>query len=251
MTTRINAIIVDDEISGRNSLRGMLHYFPFVSIVGEAKNCTEAVQLIRDAKPDLVFLDIEMPYGSGFDVIQQFEHINFNVIFVTAYEEYALRALKLAATDYLLKPVDKKELELALKKVIQNRVSPSAQHFHQLRHDLNTGGKPEKIAIPHQGDIEYINIKDIIRCESDKGYTWFYALNQKKYLVTKTLGDFEQLLTDYGFFRVHHSHLVNLNYVEKYNKGRGGSVLMCDQKEIEVSVRRKDDFLQQMNLFQK
>jgi two-component system LytT family response regulator len=251
MTTRIRAIIVDDEISGRNSLRGMLNYFPIVNILGEAKNCTEAVQLIQDVKPELVFLDIEMPYGSGFDVLQQFEQINFNVIFVTAYEEYALRALKLSATDYLLKPVDKKELELALDKVIQKSTAKTAQHFHQLRNDLHSGRKPEKIAIPHQGDIEYIDIKDIIRCESDKGYTWFYLLNQKKYLVTKTLGDFEQLLGEYGFFRVHHSHLVNLNYVEKYNKGRGGSVQMCDQKEIEVSVRRKDDFLHQMNLFQK
>ncbi len=220
-------------------------------MVGEANNITEAYSLINKHKPDLVFLDIEMPYGSGFDLLEKFNPVPFEVIFVTAFEDYALRALKLSATDYLLKPIEEKELNIAIEKAIHHKIKYPANYFKDLGHHYQTPNKLEKIAIPSHEGIVYVPIEDIIRCESEKGYTRFYTKDKKKFLVSRTLGEYEQVLSDFGFFRIHYSHIVNLHFVEKYQKGRGGSVIMQDQKEIEVSVRRKDEFLEQMKSLSK
>ncbi len=242
----LKAIIVDDEVSGRNTLKQLLSKFTSIQLMGEASNITEAYGLINTQHPNLVFLDIEMPYGSGFDLLEKFNPVPFEVIFVTAFEEYALRALKLSATDYLLKPIEENELRLAIDKAIHKNTKYPLNYFKDLGHNYQAPHTLEKIAIPSHEGIIYLPIQDIIRCESEKGYTRFYTKDKKKYLVSRTLGEYEQVLNDFGFFRIHYSHIVNLHFVEKYQKGRGGSVIMNDQKEIEVSVRRKEEFLEQM-----
>jgi len=224
----------------------MLNEFcPQVSLVGEADNAKTGKNLIREKKPQLVFLDIEMPFGNGFDLLNDLMPIDFEVIFVTAFDKYMLQALKYSALDFLLKPVNIDELKMAVKNAevrihknfINQQLTVLLDNFKKQESGL------KKIAIPTANGFDFISISNIVRCEAQGAYTKVHLNNSRKVLVSKSLKDYENLLPDDLFFRIHNSHLINLNYVKKYNRGRGGFIELEDGSIIEVATRRKDEFL--------
>src|SRR5436190_1171499 len=242
----INAVIIDDEPKNVRVLKNMLNEFcPEVSLLGEANDSNEGKELIQRKKPELVFLDIEMPYGNGFDLLNALMPIDFEVIFVTAFDKYMLQALKYSALDYLLKPVNIAELKAAVKHA-ETRIKKNSIN-QQLTVLLENFKKHEpglkKIAIPTADGFDFILIEDIVRCEAQGPYTRIFTKDSKKILVSKPLKEYESLLPDNIFLRIHNSHLVNLNFIKKYNRGRGGYIEMDDGTTLEVATRRKDEFL--------
>jgi two-component system LytT family response regulator len=242
----IRAVIIDDELESRNTVNNILtQYCEYVSIVGQAEGVGTGRELILSKQPELVFLDIQMADGTGFDLLEQIPRVDFRVIFVTAYDQYALKAIKYSALDYILKPIDPQQLIDAV-----NKFKVLESNFHVMAEQIKTlfGFKSgfEKIALPTSDGLRFVKVDNIIRCESDSNYTNFYLKTGEKILVTKTLKEFEEILTDIHFVRIHQSHLINLNFVERYIKGDGGSVIMSDGSEVEVSRRRKDLFLEKM-----
>jgi two-component system LytT family response regulator len=242
----ITSLIVDDDSKNRKVLRSLLQEFcPQVVIVGEASDIQEAIRLVHLYKPQLVFLDIEMPYGNGFDMLDQLMPVDFEVVFTTAYDHYAIKAFKYCALDYLLKPVKIEELQEAVKKVEGNRLSKDTNSklelfLNQLK--LQHAGL-QKVAIASTDGLTFVDVNNIIRCESDGNYTHIHLLQKQKITSSKKIKEFEELLPVTIFCRIHNSHLINLNYIKKYFKGRGGYVLMEDGSHIEVAARRKDEFL--------
>jgi len=242
----IIAVIIDDEQESGNTINNILtHYCDYVSIVGQAEGVSKGKELIMLKQPDLVFLDIQMADGTGFDLLEQLPKVEFRVIFVTAYDQYALKAIKYSALDYILKPIDPQQLIDAV-----NKFRMIESNFHVVAEQIKTlfGYKSgfEKIALPTSEGLRFVKVEDIIRCESDNNYTNFFLKTREKILVTKTLKDYEETLSDSNFIRIHQSHLINLAYVERYIKGEGGSVVMSDGSEVEVSRRRKEIFLDKM-----
>lgn len=244
----IKAIIVDDEKRGRDLLEILLkENCPNVMVIDKAGNADDAFYSINNKQPDLVFLDIEMPGLSGFDLLKKFEKIDFSIIFVTAYDKYAVKAFKFSALDYLLKPIDEEELKEAVQKVNKTSVQTNAE-LEGLTNNLKTLKKESsKIALQSNKGIVLVEIKNIIHCEANGKTTWVYINGQEKILATKNLGEFESFLSDYNFIRVHHSHLVNMSHIKSYIPGRTGTILMTDEAKIDVSQRKKDDFLKKLN----
>ena len=242
----IKAVIIDDEAESRNVVSNILNNFcTGINMLGEADNVASGVKLIRQTNPDLVFLDIQMPDGTGFALLEQISEINFHVVFVTAYEQYAIKAIKFSALDYLLKPIDPGQLIEAVekvKKMLPEKDQSTARIFNLLKNKKDIS----KIALPTLNGFRFVRINDIIRCESDNNYTIIYLHTAEKVVVTHTLKEYESLLKSESFVRVHQSHLINLNYVDQYIKGDGGTVIMSDGSEIEVSRRKKDLFLKSM-----
>lgn len=237
----LRAVIVDDEESGRTTMSELLKRFcPDVEIVGTADNPFNGIDTIKEVKPDVVFLDVEMPGGTGFTVLEAFGTLDFHVIFVTAYQQYAMKAIKFSALDYLLKPVDVQELQKAIQK-IQSQPKPSPQSIIS-----HSASKPhsDSIAVPVEDGLVFLNPVDILRCESDSNYTKCFLANGQKLLVSRTLKEFEELLSTHDFIRVHNSHLINIRFVSKYVRGKGGYAVMKDGSEIEVSPRKKEEFLE-------
>ncbi|HEY2727013.1 MAG TPA: LytTR family DNA-binding domain-containing protein [Parafilimonas sp.] len=245
----IKAIIIDDEMHCIKRLEYMLaDAKEMVELCGSFQSVDDGAAAIKEIKPDLVFLDVEINDETGFDLLKKLPLINFEVIFTTAYDKYAVQAFKFSALDYLLKPVDEYDLMQAINK-LHEKVSAkqTAKKFEALFYNLNTTiNTSKKICVPVVNGIEFISINNILRCESDINYTTIFMLNKQKLTVAKTLKEFEELLSDYNFYRVHNSHLINLDYIKSYNKGKGGSVIMEDGSEVEVSARRKDEFLKKL-----
>lgn len=241
----IKYIIIDDEKGSRDILAGFLHkYCPEIDMAGEAESVDTAYELIRTQAPDLIFLDVSMPDQNGFDLLAKFSHVNFEVIFVTAFEEYALKAIKNNAADYLLKPISIIELKDAVNRAIHRISSKKA-----LSQSIAASAPiPEKMTVPVRDGYIYVNPGDIVRCEAEGGYTWIHFKNKEKVLVTRTLKEFEESLSETQFARVHHHHLINLLHVIKYNHGRSGQVIMTDGATIEVSQRKRSDFLQKISV---
>ncbi|MFH2096247.1 MAG: LytTR family DNA-binding domain-containing protein [Bacteroidota bacterium] len=240
----IKAVIIDDEVSARETLTALLErFFPHVQVVAQADSIEKGVQVIRENEKDLVFLDIEMPFGSSFDILEQLEDIDFEVIFITAHNQYAIEAFRFSAVDYLLKPVKIKDLKQALEKFEKRRtlVRDSNQRVKVLINNINN--QVLKLVLPTIHGFNIVDISTILRCEGERNYTRFIFLNGDKMLVSKTMKEFEDLLSKHGFFRIHQSFLVNLAYVKKYNRGQGGEIVMSDGEIIPVSRSRKDDFL--------
>lgn len=245
----LKAVIVDDESAGRDALKGLLARISVpVEIVTFCESAESAVVAIDSLRPDLVFLDIEMPGGSGFSVLEKVKYTGFDVIFTTAHNQYAIKAFRYSAMDYLLKPIIKEELEQAVAKAAEKRSEKYMQQkidffIDSLRHK----NKPlERIAINTSEGFHILQLADIIRLEADNNYTRFYLAGNEKILVAKTLKDFEEMLSDAGFMRVHQSHLINLSRVKKYIKGEGGFAVMSDGSQVEVSRRNKAQFLASM-----
>ena len=247
----IKAIIVDDELGARESLSKMIEKnCKQIEIVAKVDSLLAAFEAITNKEPDLVFLDIEMPNGNAFDLLEKFKTINFNIIFTTAYDHYAIKAIKFSAVDYLLKPIDPEELIQAVKR-FEERIGKNAsldKQFKTLLSNVRPENKLKKVGIPDGDGLIFINLSDIIRCDSDGNYTFFILTNGKKIIASRTLGEYEQMFAEDNFFRIHRSHLINLEHVKKYIKGEGGYVVMSDNSQVEVSRRNKNDFLEKLSL---
>ncbi len=249
---QLNAVIVDDEQKNREALERMLSEFcPNVAVKGKAESVLAASKVILEQNPDIVFLDIEMPGGDGFQLLEIFSDPSFDVVFTTAHADYALQALKMAAVDYLLKPINLKELIAAIEKSTKKRIkkasngSSNMQQFELLR-DIKSGDGYDfdKIALPTADGIDFYKINDIVRCEADRAYCCFYTVEGKKIIVSKALKEYEDLLLECNFYRIHKSHMVNLKYIDKYVRGKGGYVILADGSEVAVSVRRKEGLME-------
>ncbi|MDP1725840.1 MAG: LytTR family DNA-binding domain-containing protein [Bacteroidota bacterium] len=254
MANELKTIIVEDELRGRNALKALLMANTSVKFIGEASNVDEAKVLIENSEPDLVLLDIEMPYKNGFDLLAELPNRKFDVIFTTAYDTYAIKAIKFSAMDYLLKPIDPEELFVAIEKTIEKRSKndyrPQNQIDNLLENLRTINLQNLKLSLPTSDGSLFFSIDEIIRFESDANYTRFFILNeQKPILVSKNLKDFDDLLQDYGFCRVHHSRVINLRYIKKYIKGDGGIAVMVDGSEVEISRRKKEIFLKMLENF--
>jgi two-component system, LytTR family, response regulator len=242
----IRALLVDDEKKARSTIQNMLQlYCSNVELVGEAATITEAAELIARLKPDLVFLDINLPDGTGFDLLQKFNTIHFKVIFITAYEEYAIKAFKFCALDYIVKPIHPDELIEAVGKAEEvlgkEHVAERLQAF--IVNMESSTREVKKIVLKTSDSIHVVNMLDIIRCEADRNYTVFFLNDSKKILVSNTLKEYDELLSSYRFFRTHQSHLVNTHYIERYEKKDGGYLVMKDKSMVPVSVRKKEILL--------
>lgn len=239
---KLKTIIVEDEQTSREILRNyLIKYCPTVNIEGEASNIDEALILIRNSELDLVFLDVEMPYGSGFDLLEKMGNINFEVVFVTAYNQYAIEALNSHASYYLLKPISIDELIKAVDYVTEIKTRENELQHSVLVPKSNPIG--QKITIPTQNGFEVLPVKNIIYCKADDNYTELYLENNQKKIVSKTLKYFEVILKEKGFSRIHKSYLVNVAYIASYKKGKGGTVFLTNGKELSVSASRKAEFL--------
>ena len=234
---KLRTILVEDESQSREILRNYLQrYCTDVEIVGEAANVSEAVDLIKQSQPDLIFLDVEMPFGNAFDLLDQVPDRNFEIIFVTAYAQYAIDALNNHAAYYLMKPIDIDELIKGVSYV--RDIREKEQRLDELVLKSGIGRAEGKITIPQQDGFQVLSASDIIYCKADDNYTEIY-LENKKILVSKTLKYFEQVLSEFNFARIHKSYLVNVNVISKYRKGKGGSVVLSNGKELMVSAAGK------------
>lgn len=244
----IQAIVVDDVAESRKTLiRDIKDYCPEITILGEADGVVSAARLIRQVKPELIFLDIQMQDGSGFDLLDIIGEENIKVIFTTASDAFALKAFRYAALDYLLKPIDVEELINAVKKVSTQKFSQS-EPVKLLNEQLK---KPDdanfqRLALHTQDKIYIVEIAEILRCESDGNYTRFHLKDKSTLLVTRTLKDFDDLLTPMNFIRVHQSHLVNIVFVREFNKRDGGYLIMRDGSEVLVSTRKRAEVIDRL-----
>jgi two-component system LytT family response regulator len=248
MKNKLAAIIIDDEPDAVAFISSIIReYCPQLEIVGTGQSAIEGEQLIQSLQPDLIFLDVEMPHGTGFDLLAKFPKKLFDVIFITAFNHYAIKAIKFSAVDYILKPINISEFIEAVGKVAEKRhhTLSTDNQYTELLNNLKSS-LPSKLAIPTSEGMEYLNTKEIIRIEADRSYCWFFMLNTKKYLVSKNLKEYHDLLIDRNFFRSHNSHLINLEFVKKYVKHDGGYIEMMDGKQIPISRIKRDLFLKQM-----
>jgi two-component system LytT family response regulator len=239
----LSAIIVDDEASGQEALQILIRkYCP--------DSADEAEKRILELKPDLIFLDIEMPFANGFELLQRFKEITFDVIFTTAYDQYAIKAFKHNAIDYLLKPVDPDELIMAVKKCEEKRASGTLafNRLDALMTTLNHVKAVKKLPVSTLDGIIFVDVDQVVRLAADSNYTNIFLTNAKKIVASKTLKEFEEILLTYSFFRVHNTHLINLAFVEVYTKGEGGFVTMIDGSIVEVSRNKKNELLAALSL---
>jgi len=237
------AIVIDDENRTRELIVKMINSFGFpIEAIQGGNNVESGIKSIEEHSPDIVFLDIQMPDGTGFDVIKSIKNKNFEVIFITAHEEFAIKAIKFSALDYILKPIDVEELKNAVEKAIKTIDEKKEEsQFDALQHNINPNVK-RRLVLKTQESVHVVELDTIIRCEADRNYTSFFLTGNKKILVSKTLKEYEILLTGYNFLRVQQSHLINLDYVDRYDKGNGGSVVMKDGSEVPLSPAKRDVF---------
>ena len=243
----ITAILIDDDANLRSGLKSMLGiYAPEIDIIGEADSVKTGVLILQALQPQVVFMDIQLGDGNGFDILEQLASKNgkstSHIVFVTAYEEYAIKAFRFSALDFLLKPIDPEELEKVIGKIKQ--VVAKKDNYAHIDLLLENIRKKvdhfKRIALSTADGIHLFEISDIIRCESEDNYTKFYLKNNKPVLISKTLKEYEELLTEHGFERIHQSHLINLAYLKSYIKKEGGYVVMSDNSNLPISQRKKD-----------
>lgn len=258
----LQTIIVDDEQGSRETLGLLLReYCPDVQVVAMADSVTSGLAAIRQYQPQLLFLDIRMPFGNGFELLEYLNERQFEVILTTAYDQYAVRAIRSGVLDYLLKPIDADELLQAVQRArekyavfLQQKSQPASGYPYELAREkievllqtLSATSLPEKIALPTASGMEFIRIQTIIRCEAVANYTRFYFLNHEPLLITRTLKEFDRMFTYSNFFRVHNSHLINLDHVVRYLRSDGGQLVMVDGGVVEISRRRRDELLERL-----
>ncbi len=239
----IKALVIDDENRTRELIVKMINSFGFdIEAISGGDNVKSGIESIEREQPDLVFLDIQMPDGTGFDVLKGVAVKNFEVVFITAHEEFAIKAIKFSALDYILKPIDLNELRSAVEKAIKTVDEKREEsQFEALQYNINPNHK-RRLVLKTQESVHVVELDNIIRCEADRNYTSFYLTGGKKILVSKTLKEYETLLTGHNFLRVQQSHLINLDFVDRYDKGNGGSVVMKDGSEVPLSPAKRDVF---------
>lgn len=240
----IRTLIIDDEENNRLRLRKMIaDYFPQIDVVGEADGVGTGLSAISNLNPEVVLLDIKMADGDAFDLLERIKTISFKIIFVTAYEEYALKAIKFSALDYLLKPVSVDDLRTALLKAENQILDELKLQLSTLQHN-RIASNNKTLALRTSDKIYLLEVNNIIRCEADRSYTYFFVNEQKKHIVSQPMKEFEDLLTEYGFIRIHKSHLINSAFIESFDKTDGGFVILKDKTEIPVSRRKKNELME-------
>ncbi len=233
----IKGVIVDDMIQAQEALqRDLAESCPQVEILGTATGVVTAAKLLKELKPDVLFLDIELEDGTGFDLLEILPEIDFKIIFITASDQHAIRAFKFSAVDYLLKPLDLDELKNAIEKI---SITDSAEKIEVLLDHWDQKNNSRKLALQNSDKILVINTDEIVRCEAENNYTTFHFNDHSKFLVSKTLKSYEKILEPLGFYRVHQSHLVNLHQIKAYVKLEGGYLVMENDHRVPVSVRKK------------
>jgi two-component system LytT family response regulator len=244
----LRGIIVDDEPKSLKNLKILTEEFiDDVSVVALCKNVREAIDAINTHRPDVVFLDIQMQNETGFDLLSKIGTVDFEIIFVTAYSEFAIKAIRFSAIDYLLKPIDVDELRAAIKKVKEKRTGKISGRLKILNDNLLGATEASKIALPTTDGLVLIPVNEIFYCEASSNYTIFYTGDKGKHIVCRTLKDYEDLLGGHNFFRIHHSYLVNLGVIKKYVKGDGGQVILNNNVSLDVSKRKRLDFLNRLS----
>ena len=242
----LKAIIIDDEPDCVKLLALQLKmYCPQVQVVAECTESETGYTKIKELLPDIVFMDIEMPVMNGFQLLEKIGAIKFSLVFVTAYDQFAVKAFRFSALDYLLKPIDGKDLKAAVEKAEQ-RLYPQAQQLSLLKEQMHGGIKnlPDKIALPYQNGVIFAEIKNVIYCESDNNYTRFYTEDGKKYVVAKTLGDIQEILEERNFLRIHRQYLINLSHIKKYVRGEGNYVIMSNDQSVPVARNQKERLIE-------
>ncbi|HLF46511.1 MAG TPA: LytTR family DNA-binding domain-containing protein [Chitinophagaceae bacterium] len=244
----LKAIIIDDEKSARQTLLKLINKYTLdVEVIAEAASISAGIDVIQKNKTDVVFLDIKMSSGSGFDILEQIEKIDFEIIFTTAYDRYALKAIKFSALDYLLKPINPDELNAAIEKVKKRKANSPETYFQNLdnfnQQIKNPGKQLQKITLSTSNGLIMVDLKAIIRCEGYKNYTTFYLTNQQRIVVSKTLKEYDNLLSSCGFIRIFQSHLINLSFIKRYIKGSKAQVEMADGAILPVSREKKNELL--------
>jgi two-component system LytT family response regulator len=241
----LKAVMIDDDESNLSSLTEKLNkHCPQVEIIARCANAAEGIHAIDSLKPDIVFLDIEMPVMNGFVMLQQLSYKDFELIFVTAYDHYAIKAIRYSALDYLVKPVEIEELKNAVNKVAVNHSRKDKGMQLEVLLEYLEKKRPKRITIPTSDGLQFIDLENIVYLEASNNYTNVYLDNQQKYLVTRTLKDFEQILPAETFLRIHHSTVINRYFIEKYIRGEGGQVMMRNGVVLDVSKRKKMEFLE-------
>ena len=242
----LKAIIIDDEPDCVKLLSLQLKmYCPQVQVAATSTSSSEGYEKIKEIRPDIVFLDIEMPVMNGFQLLEKIGNINFSLIFITAYDQFAVKAFRFSALDYLLKPIDGKDLKTAVEKAVQ-RNWPQKQQLGHLKQQLENGGKilPDKIALPYQNGVIFAEINHVIYCESENNYTRIHTADSKQYMIAKTLGDIQEVLEERNFLRVHRQYVINLDHIIKYVKGEGNYVIMSNNKNIPVARNQKERLIE-------
>ena len=242
---RLKVILVDDELpSLENIQQKIVEFCPDLEIVAATQKPEAALKLIEQFRPDLVFLDIEMPRMNGFKMLEEIPEIDFEVVFTTAYNFYAIDAVRISAFDYLVKPISVNDLQNTVARLLKKTINKARQKLDTLPQSISPSQlQSDKIAITTNDGMEFHEIASIIRIESSSNYSKVYFIDGRNMLVTKLLKDFEEILLPYRFFRIHNSHLVNLNYIKKYIRGDGGQVILENNEVIDVSRRKKEEFL--------
>ena len=249
----MRVIIVDDEVTSSQVLEHLLiEHVPNVEIISICNKAKDAVANISKMKPDLVFLDIELPDMTGFEILEKIPHIEFDIIFTTAYSQYGLKAIKYSAIDYLLKPISIEELKKAIEKardILENKqIIERVKILLENINHLNENNPFNRIALPTNDGLKFVKIQQITRCSSSNNYTYIFLDTGEKFLVSKTLKEIENNFDSYPFCRVHNSHLINLNYIKKFVKSDIFSIILQDGTEIEVRRRKKDELIKMFNL---
>jgi two-component system LytT family response regulator len=246
---RLTAVIIDDEDHCRIALSSLMERkFPEIELLEMATNVTDGAELIGRVKPELVFLDVELGDSTGFDLLSKLENEKPHVIFTTAHEGYAIKAIRFSAIDYLLKPVDADDLRLSLNKVQANRASPhDSTAIAALLRNLTKPNQERRLALPVADGLELVAVDEILYCESESNYTTIHLVNKKRLVISRTLKQFEDLLDGDSFVRVHHSHLINVRFVRKYIRGEGGEVIMTDGTNVAVSRRKKQELMDSLS----
>lgn len=240
----LKAVIIDDEQAARETLRSyIVKYCDEVEIIGEAIDVPSAIELIKNAKPELVFLDVEMPFGNAFDVLENTHTQRYETIFITAYSEYAIKAFNFSAAYYIMKPVDIDELVKAVKKVKVSFSQKNQPVISQVLYDNLYHPENRKLVLPTTSGFEVVPLKEIVRLSGSSNYTEIYLTDGKKKVVSRVLKHFEEMLSDKGFMRIHKSHVINLEQIKSYHKGKGGVIMMTDGSEVEVSPNKKAELL--------
>lgn len=244
---KLTTIIIEDEAASRETLRNYLtKYCPQVEILDECKDINEGQASIEKYQPDFIFLDVEMPFGNAFDLLERIDNINFKIVFVTAYSNYAVKALNYSASYYILKPIDIEDLEAAVEKIQEELKETATSDLHLqtkvLLENLKSNTN-KKVVLPTLEGFEVVDMEDIIRMEANDNFTNFYLKDKSKQVICRTLKFYEDVLKDSGFMRIHRSHIVNLNYIKNYKKGKGGQVELIDGSVVDVSSSRKEELL--------
>lgn len=241
-------VIIDDDQLARRGLKRILEQnFKEIQIMGEADSVVTGLALINEVDPDLVFLDIEMPDGTGFNLLEQLTNINFKVVFTTSYSDYAITAFKYSAFDYIVKPVLIENVRSTISRINDIPILQEKQQVEVLKKNLNrSSDEDQTIALPEINGFSIVKVKDIFRCEGERNYSRIYFNNGNSVLVSRTLLDFDNLLVPHGFFRIHRSHLINLRNVNRYLKTDGGMVEMMDKTQLPVSPKFKDELLNRL-----